>query len=1097
MAIGDIEEEVLFLATTLSTSHPIILGLPWLSSHGASISATEPRTVTLHKSSPSCRAVPKLTSIVISSIVVDQPQPQEEELPQVEGRLFDPELGDLVETVEVFQIEKEDEIRIIASPVEVEVLAAEADKTFLVDQEIPKEIRDLAWVLSDVEADKLPPHRPSDLHITLQEGKMPPFGRLYSLSEPERKALKKYVEEQLKLNFIRPSASPAAAPVIFVKKKYNNELRLCVDYRGLNAITVKDRFPIPLVTDLVDAVQGSKVFSKIDLKHAYHLIRVAEGDEWKTAFRTPQGLHEYLVMPFGLANAPAAFQRYMELTLRTLLGVSVVCYLDDILVYSKDRRSAVADLRKVLELLGKAGLYARLPKCQFFQEEVEFLGYRINGNSIKMDPAKLSTVRDWPRPRNVRDVQSFIGFLNFYRRFVPGFSSLAAPLTDLTRGSIEFTCSEQQCAFDHFKEVFTSAPFLTIFDPARPCTVVPDASSFALAAVLFQPEGDGRLQPVCYMSRKLRAAEKNYEIYDKELLAIVEAFRAWRAWLVGSPRKIRVRSDHKNLEYFRTTRLLNQRQARWSLFLSDFDFEIEHLAGKKNPADLPSRRADYAEQVDPQSSSVLLKPTLFVTTPPTPLLSSIVAPVGLHPPREGLATIEPDSQAIAELLLKAWPLAKHLQQRFRLQDPDYSLDSTTNFYKYKNKTYIPPSLRSRILFEHHDIAAAGHPGFNYTLELVNREFNWPHISKYVKRYVTSCDLCQRIKLVTHAPYGSLLSPPVPTTNWSSISIDFITKLSPSNDFTCIIVFVDRRSKRAHFITCSEDLNGAEFAQIFMEEVFRLHGLPSQIISDRGKQFVNALFVRLCSLLGITSSPSTAFHQRTNGQAERTIQTLEAYLRCYPDYLQDDWHKWLPMAEFACNNLVNSSTGISPFEADGVIRPRFNFHFDHLKVDAQAETEARRQEQVQAEIDAYSKQLHNVFHISLVEPYRPPHIIPDRARAQTVLEPQITASDSVARVFDSRKRGSGVSYLILRQGDTQYHASWTPCNQLSDNLDAVNKIFAYHTTNPDNPRAPQLSRLETELVQQAQPEEGPTLRQDLDAPLRVRLVCKDGNWRPEQ
>lgn len=404
-------------------------------------------------------------------------------------------------------------------------------------------------------------------------------------------------------------------------------------------------------------------------------------------------------------------------------------------------------------------------------------------------------------------------------------------------------------------------------------------------------------------------------------------------------------------------------------------------------------------------------------------------------------------------------------------------------------------------------------------------------------------------------------PSLPKTGLPLVLI-FLVKFPLSNDFSTVIVFCDRRSKRAHFIACSDDLDGFDFAQIFMEEIFRLHGLPTQIISDRGTQFVNAFQSRLFELLHINHTPSTAFHQRTNGQAERTIQTLEAFLRCYTDYMQDDWHAWLPLAEFAYNNLVNTSTGVSPFEADGVINPRFNFHFDVQDSNDRADQLIVRRKQVQEEIDAAithaqetqakyfdrhvkempefqvgqqvmllrrnistnrpakkldytrlgpfrvtavdarnvtldlgpnERRLHNVFHVSLIEPYRPPALIQDRIESQIPHAPELDTSVDIVRILNSRKLGRGVSYLVLRQGQQLNEATWENYKDLKDNLEVLNLILRFHFDNPNKPKAPQLTQVETELVAAPQEQRGPSLRQDQRLK-PLRLVRDDGGWQ---
>ncbi len=461
---------------------------------------------------------------------------------------------------------------------------------------VPKKYHNLASVFTIKDFTELPPHRPYDCAIDLEEGKSPPFGPLYHLSQSERAVLFDYVETNLKKGFIRRSTSSAAAPVLFVKKK-TGDLRLCGDYRGLNAMTKKNRYPLPLVNDLLDRVQGCKVFSVIDLKNAFAHIRIQEGDEWKTAFRTHLGLFEYTVMPFGLTNAPGIFQAYIQDSLRDILDVVCVVYIDDILIFSRTQEEHDEHVKLVLDRLQRAGLFANAKKCEFDKPEVEFLGYLLGADGIKMHPRKLETVTDWPCSRSVKEIQSFLGFTNFYRRFIDGYARIVLPLNALTRKNTAFEwTSEANSAFEQLKHAFTSAPLLRHFDPELPSTLSTDASDFAIPGILHQPDSHGFLHPTAFYSRKISPAEINYEIYDKELLAVVESLRDMRAWLISTPTPIAVVSDHKDLEYFMTSRVLNRRQARWSMFLSEFNFRLAYAPGIKNPADGPTRRPDFAPQ---------------------------------------------------------------------------------------------------------------------------------------------------------------------------------------------------------------------------------------------------------------------------------------------------------------------------------------------------------------------------------------------------------------------------------------------------------------------------------------------------------------------
>jgi len=391
---------------------------------------------------------------------------------------------------------------------------------------IPKDYWQFADVFCKQKAKFLPSHRPYDLAIQIEEGANPPLGPIYSLSAIELQTLWTFLEENTKTGIIRPSNSPCGALVLFVKKK-DGTLRLCVDYRGLNRLTRKDRYPIPLITDLLDAPNRARYYTKIDLRSAYHLVCIAKGDEWKTTFRTRYRSFEWLVMPFGLTNAPAAFQRFMNEIFGDLLDVCVVIYLDDILIYSNNLTSHKDHVKEVLRRLRDNGLYASPSKCTFHQRQVEFLGFVLSLEGIKMDMKKVQTIQDWPIPRHVKDVQAFLGFVNFYRRFIKGYSELTSPLTRLTRKNEPWLWLPScQTSFKTLKSAFTSAPILVHWNPNSPMIVETDALDHALAAIL-STQVNGDIHPVAFHSRTFNATELNYDIHDKELLAIFEAFKRW------------------------------------------------------------------------------------------------------------------------------------------------------------------------------------------------------------------------------------------------------------------------------------------------------------------------------------------------------------------------------------------------------------------------------------------------------------------------------------------------------------------------------------------------------------------------------------------
>ncbi|KAJ1573264.1 hypothetical protein NDA15_002942 [Ustilago hordei] len=499
-----------------------------------------------------------------------------------------------------------------------------------------------------------------DLHLKLIEGGKPPQGPLYLKGPKEMSELRRYLDENLEKGFIRPSKSPAQSPVLFVPKK-DGGLRLCVDYRGLNEITVKNRAPLPLIKEQLFLLRKARIYTKLDLRAAYNLIRIAKGDEWKTAFGTQLGLYEYLVMPFGLANALAHFQSFINDIFRDIIGIYVVVYLDDFLIFSDTEEAHVKHVTEVLTRLRSNRLFAKLSKCEFHTKTVEFLGYIIKPTGIEMDPEKVRTVKEWPMPESIHDIQRFLGFANFYRRFIAHFARIAKPLTALVKPIEWFKKfelpEEAQQAFHKLIQAFTSAGVLQHFDYHLPTRLETDASDFAIAGVLKQ-EHEGRWHPVTFYSRKMSSAEKNYEIHDKELLAVVACLTQWRHMLAGLPSQLVILTDHEALKYFKSQRRITGRQARWAILLADFDFILQYRPGDKGgEPDALTRRTDMQPAGEEQDHNVrqLLPPRVFKETADHD--STLVAPM--------LSMESIASKGLKDLVKIFQPLDQELQEIHR------------------------------------------------------------------------------------------------------------------------------------------------------------------------------------------------------------------------------------------------------------------------------------------------------------------------------------------------------------------------------------------------------------------------------------------------
>lgn len=787
-------------------------------------------------------------------------------------------------------------------------------------------------------ADKLPVHRKGvDLQIEIEKDgngneKTIPWGPLYGMSREELLVLRKTLTELLDKDFIRASNSPAAAPVLMVKKP-GGGIRFCVDYRALNNMTKKDRYPLPLFTETLRNIAKARWFTKLDIIAAFHKIRLAKGEEWKTAFRTRYGLFEWRVIPFGLTGAPAAFQRYINSVLQDYLDIFVSAYVDDILIYSsgslQDHRQKVG---QVLQRLMNAGLQVDIDKCVFETKRVKYLGYIIEAEvGIRVDPEKIAAIRDWATPSSVKTVRGFIGFANFYRVFIPEFSDIAAPLLNLTKKDTPFHWDEAcNQAFEKIKELLVTAPVLAHFDPEKETLVEADSSGHATGGLLLQKDKNGIWQPVAYYSKKHSSTEANYPIHDKELLAIVRCLEAWAPEL-HMVKNFTILTDHKNLKYFYRERQLSERQVRWSEFLSRFNFTLEWRPGKTmGKPDALSRReqdrpADYSDERLRSRFIRLFHNKHLRSTQIQTLVSSddidFAKEVQLFEDRdmqELWHKSRQEDQLYQELTTlvanKERNLPTQLQQQKTVSIAECTLDKR-GLLQFRERTWIPDCepLRTQIIQDIHDSHITGHPGRDLTYAILSRQFFWPGAARDVRRFVRNCEICGRNTIWRETKKGLLKPLPIPERIWSEISIDFITDLPPSgrDAATNCMVVTDRLSKGVE-LESMHDISAQAVAQRLFERHYPVHGIPTAITSDRGPQFVSDLWRHYCKLLNIEQRLSTAYHPQTDGATERMNQEIQKMIRIWTTYTQEDWSTLLPVIIGAINNRESSSTGLSPF-----------------------------------------------------------------------------------------------------------------------------------------------------------------------------------------
>ncbi|KAK1630970.1 hypothetical protein QYE76_005285 [Lolium multiflorum] len=567
----------------------------------------------------------------------------------------------------------------------------------------------------------LPPLRGIEHQIDLIPGASLPNRAPYRTNPEETKEIQKQVQALLDKGYIRISLSPCAVPVILVPKK-DGTWRMCVDCRAINNITIRYRHPIPRLEDMLDELSGAAVFSKIDLRSGYHQIRMKEGDEWKTAFKTKFGLYEWLVMPFGLTNAPSTFMRLMNHVLREFIGKFVVVYFDDILIYSRNESDHTIHIRHVLQVLRDNQLYGNLEKCTFCKDKVIFLGYVVSKHGVEVDVSKIEAIQNWPTPMNVSQVRSFHGLAGFYRRFVPNFSTIAAPLNELTKKGVVFEWGvAQDHAFDELKRLLTSAPLLALPDFNKQFEIECDASGIGIGGVLMQ---EGR--PIAYFSEKLSGAKLNYPIYDKELYALIRVLEVWQHYLW--PKEFIIHSDHEALKYLKAQSTLHKRLAKWVEFIESFPYIIKHKKGKDNiVADALSRKNMLLTQLDVKIPGLEILCDLYATD------HDFAEPYRLC------------------ALGKAW-------EKYHIHD---------GFLFRANKLCVPESsVRLLLLQESHAGGLMGHFGREKTLLMLADHFYWPKMRRDVDRYVRRCITCNKSK--------SKLKPHVPKTIVSDRDVKFMS-----------------------------------------------------------------------------------------------------------------------------------------------------------------------------------------------------------------------------------------------------------------------------------------------------------------------------------
>jgi len=544
-----------------------------------------------------------------------------------------------------------------------------------------------------------------------------------------------------------------------------------------------------------------------------------------------------------------------------------------------------------MEHLQKHKLYLKPEKCEFDQSEVEYLGVIVGNGKIRMDPVKIQGISEWPTPKCKCDLQSFLGFCNFYRRFIHHFAQIAHPLHYLT-GNIPFNwTSKCQTTFDQLKTLITSAPILTMANHYDKFRLETDASEYAIGAILSQQQED-RWKPIVYLSKSLTLTERNYEIYDRELLAIMAALQHFRHYLMGAKQEFEIWTDHANLQYFKKPEKLNRRQARWLTELQEYDFTLHHIPGKSNSkADILSRRPGFKRGAEDNDNTILLPSSLFISR---------------------IIQLQPIS-FLPRIIQSRKNLDKSVITALERKDPNFKVLEDKSI-TYKDLIYVPLNrkLRGDIISYHHDTPLSGHYGQFKTVENVLRNYWWPAIHRDVKQYTSGCETCQCTKPRRTSAKTPLHPFEPPTQPWEVITVDLVGPLPESQGYNAILTIVDWFTKAVKFEPTHLELNSEGFARILRDRVIRDHGIPRRIIHDRDPRFISKYITDLFKLLGTEQNPSTAYHPQTDGQTECMNQTIKQYLCAFIGFCQDDWKEWLPLGEFSYNNSTHLATKQTPF-----------------------------------------------------------------------------------------------------------------------------------------------------------------------------------------
>ncbi|GFW19896.1 hypothetical protein TNCV_3561991 [Trichonephila clavipes] len=728
------------------------------------------------------------------------------------------------------------------------------------------------------------------------------------------------LREMQENDIIEPSSSPWASPIVLVRRK-DGSTRFCVDYRKLNDVTKKDSYPLPRIDDTLDTLSGHKWFSTLDLKSGYWQVEIHPEDREKTAFTSGQGLWQFKVMPFGLCNAPATFGRLMETVLKGLTFEACLIYLDDVIIGGRTFEEHLQNIRKVLSKLSDANLKLNPSKCKFFQKEVNYLGHIISAEGVRTDPEKVSAVKNWKRPENLSGLRSFLGLCTYYRKFVKGFSNIARPLHKLTESKQKFQWTKEcEDSFLQLKEALTSSPILIYPQPDKPFILDTDASNESVGAVLSQ-EIDGQERVVAYWSKCLSKPERNYCVTGKELLAIVKAIEHFHHYLYGQ--KFLLRTDHASLTWLMNFRNTEGQVARWIQRLNEYYFDIRHRKGSSHGnADALSRRpcpenCRHCSRVETKYDYAIRQITTSTATPLDPWSDEKVredqmADPDIKPLIEFMESSSnkpswQDISAYSPTTKQYWALWNSLHLRNGVLYRKFESEDGKTF---RWQLVLPRSRIPEVLKELHGSPTGGHFGVMKTLHRVRERFCWGKVRADVEQSCKSCDACSARKGPKIRSRGKLHRYNVGAP-FERIAFDILGPLprtASGNKYLLVVMDYFTKWPEVYPIP---DQEAPTVAEAVVQHWISRYGVPLQLHSDQGRNFVSAVLKGVCELLGIDKTKTTPLHPQSDGMVERFNRTIHNNLSLMVSKNQQDWDQKVPLFLLAYRSAVHETTGYSP------------------------------------------------------------------------------------------------------------------------------------------------------------------------------------------